>query len=68
MFMADGYYLTKDSPAIDHGVTSGIDSDIDGNPKPWGGGYALGAAENRATSPSCRLISDSSCQRTFSLR
>jgi predicted outer membrane repeat protein len=45
LFTADGYHLTKDSPAIDHGVDSGIISDIDGNPRPWGAGYDIGAAE-----------------------
>jgi predicted outer membrane repeat protein len=45
LFEADGYHLTKASPAIDHGVSSGVLSDIDGNPRPWGAGYDLGAAE-----------------------
>lgn len=44
-FTTDGYHLTKASSAIDHGVNSGISSDIDGNPRPWGPAYNLGAAE-----------------------
>ncbi len=44
-FASDGYHLTVASPAIDHGVDSGVLSDIDGNSRPWGAGYDLGAVE-----------------------
>jgi hypothetical protein len=44
-FAPDGYHLTKSSAAIDSGVDSGVTSDIDGNPRPWGAGYDVGAVE-----------------------
>ncbi len=43
---ADGYHLTAASQnAIDHGVNSGVPIDIDGDPRPIGAGYDLGADE-----------------------
>ena len=48
-FAADGYHLTSRSAAIDHGVNSGVTSDIDGNRRPMGKGYDLGADEFRFT-------------------
>jgi len=45
-FAADGYHLTRNSAAIDHGVNSGVTSDIDGDPRPMGS-YDLGADEFR---------------------
>jgi parallel beta-helix repeat protein len=44
-FAADGYHLTCASAAIDRGVNAGMDNDIDGDPRPRGGGYDLGADE-----------------------
>jgi hypothetical protein len=44
-FAADGYHLTCASAAIDRGVNAGVDDDIDGDPRPLGGGYDLGADE-----------------------
>jgi predicted outer membrane repeat protein len=44
-FAADGYHLTAASTAIDHGVNSGVTSDIDGDPRPSGAGYDIGADE-----------------------
>jgi predicted outer membrane repeat protein len=44
-FTPDGYHLTIVSPAIDHGVDSGVLTDIDGNPRPLGAGYDVGADE-----------------------
>ncbi len=42
------YRLRADSPAIDGGVSwSGMTSDLDGNPRPVGGGPDLGAFENQ---------------------
>jgi hypothetical protein len=46
-FAADGYHLTAASMAIDRGVNSGVTTDIDGNPRPLGAGYDLGADEFR---------------------
>ena len=44
-FAADGYHLLAGSAAIDHGVASGVATDLDGNSRPWGAGYDLGAVE-----------------------
>lgn len=44
-FMADGYHLSLNSAAIDKGVNSGVTDDIDGEHRPQGGGYDLGADE-----------------------
>jgi len=44
-FAADGYHLTAGSAAIDKGPDSGITVDIDGDPRPAGAGYDLGADE-----------------------
>jgi predicted outer membrane repeat protein len=46
-FATDGYHLTRSSLAIDHGVNAGILIDIDGDPRPMGSGYDLGADEFR---------------------
>lgn len=46
-FAADGYHLTAASIAIDHGVNAGVTTDIDGEPRPMGAGYDLGADEFR---------------------
>jgi uncharacterized repeat protein (TIGR01451 family) len=44
-FAADGYHLTAGSAAIDRGVDAGITVDIDGQPRPDGAGFDLGADE-----------------------
>jgi hypothetical protein len=44
-FAADGYHLTGDSAAINRGVTSTVAIDIDGDARPQGSGYDLGADE-----------------------
>ncbi len=44
-FAPDGYHLLSTSAAIDAGVDSGAPDDIDGEPRPWGMGYDLGADE-----------------------
>jgi parallel beta-helix repeat protein len=44
-FDADGYHLTGASAAIDNGANAGVDYDIDGDPRPQGSGYDLGADE-----------------------
>jgi hypothetical protein len=44
-FAADGYHLTRDSAAIDRGVTSTVAIDIDGDARPQGSGYDLGVDE-----------------------
>ena len=41
----DNYHLGSNSQAIDHGPGVGITTDIDGNPRPLGAGYDLGADE-----------------------
>jgi hypothetical protein len=44
-FAADGYHLLKASAAIDAGVATLTVLDIDGEARPMGGGYDLGADE-----------------------
>jgi hypothetical protein len=49
LLAADRYHLTAASlNAIDQGVNSGVPIDIDGDPRPSGSGYDLGADEYRA--------------------
>jgi hypothetical protein len=45
LFAHDGYHLTAGSAAIDMGIDAGITVDIDGEPRPSGAGYDLGADE-----------------------
>lgn len=44
-FAADGYHLTRGSKAIDVGVPTPVDQDIDGEPRPYGAGADMGADE-----------------------
>ena len=44
-FAADDYHLTAASAAIDRGVDAGVTTDIDGDIRPWGAGYDIGADE-----------------------
>ena len=44
-FAMDGYHLTADSMAVDEGVDSGVTIDIDGDTRPLGNGFDLGADE-----------------------
>ena len=44
-FAADGYHLMAGSAAIDEGIDAGITSDLDGQGRPAGAGYDLGADE-----------------------
>jgi predicted outer membrane repeat protein len=44
-FAADGYRLTRNSLAIDHGVSAGVSIDLDGDLRPIGSGADLGADE-----------------------
>jgi hypothetical protein len=44
-FAADGYHLTCASAAIDKGVDARVYDDLDGDPRPVGRGYDLGADE-----------------------
>ena len=44
-FAADGHHITAGSAAIDKGLDAGILVDVDGEPRPAGAGYDLGADE-----------------------
>ncbi|HFD40604.1 MAG TPA: right-handed parallel beta-helix repeat-containing protein, partial [Anaerolineae bacterium] len=44
-FQADGYHLAPGSQALDRGVNAGVTTDIDGESRPQGAGYDLGADE-----------------------
>jgi parallel beta-helix repeat protein len=44
-FAADGYHLAGGSAAISAGTDSGVTDDVDGEPRPMGDGYELGADE-----------------------
>lgn len=44
-FAGDGYHLTGGSVAVDRGVNAGATTDIDGETRPLGGGYEIGADE-----------------------
>ncbi len=45
LFAVDGHHLLSGSAAIDKGVNAGVTRDIDGEFRPQGGGYDLGADE-----------------------
>jgi len=45
LFAADGYHLTAGSAALDKGLDAGVTVDIDGEPRPAGAGFDLGADE-----------------------
>ena len=44
-FTSDGYHLTTGSAAADRGVSAAVTVDIDGEPRPVGAGFDLGADE-----------------------
>jgi hypothetical protein len=54
-FAADGYHLSPGSAAIDHGVNAGVATDIDGEVRPKGCTFDIGADEF-FTSLVCRTI------------
>ena len=46
---SDGYHLGAGSPAVDVALSVGIASDVDGDRRPIGQGYDVGADERRLT-------------------
>lgn len=44
-FALDGYHLTVNSAALNKGIDAGVAEDIDGDPRPFGDGFELGADE-----------------------
>ena len=50
-FAPDGYHIGADSPALDRGVNSGVKTDVDGDSRPQGAGYDLGADEFPSAPP-----------------
>ena len=46
-FSSGGYHLSFGSAALDKGVDAGVTTDIDGDDRPWGAGYDIGADELR---------------------
>jgi len=44
-FAADGYHITLGSAAVDRGIAAGVVQDVDGQPRPMGATYDLGADE-----------------------
>jgi uncharacterized repeat protein (TIGR01451 family) len=51
LFGADGYHLLDGSAAIDAGVDAGVTTDIDGEMRPMGLGYDIGADEFLVCAP-----------------
>jgi hypothetical protein len=45
-FSSDGYHLTDRSAAIDAGLDAGVSTDLDGNARPEGAGFDIGADEH----------------------
>ncbi len=45
VFSADGFHIGPVSAALDIGVNAGVTDDIDGERRPQGGGYDIGADE-----------------------
>ena len=43
--LQDDYHLRLDSPAIDHGIDAGVETDLNGSLRPIGFGFDLGAYE-----------------------
>lgn len=41
----DDYHIPAISPAVDAGMASGVPTDLEGNPRPQGNGYDIGAYE-----------------------
>jgi uncharacterized repeat protein (TIGR01451 family) len=57
-FQADGYHLTEYSAAVDKGSDAGVPVDIDGEPRPQGAGYDLGADEDGVVADVALTVSD----------
>ncbi len=55
-FAGDGYHLLPGSAAINKGIDAGVHKDIDGEIRPWGGGYDIGADEFGSVKPCYRYL------------
>jgi len=45
------YHISPDSAAVNAGVDAGVTTDVDGDPRPVGSGYDIGADEYSASAP-----------------
>ena len=52
---AGDYHIGLTSAAIDKGVNAGVGDDIDGDPRPQGGGYDIGADEFAGAAPESKI-------------
>ncbi|MBN1890036.1 MAG: DUF11 domain-containing protein [Thermoflexales bacterium] len=70
-FDLDGYHITAASQAVNRGVASGVDVDIDGDARPLHGSHDLGADEYNGTvtldvtGPGIYLLSDRCSSLSF---
>ena len=61
VFPGEDYHLAMGSPCVDAGTfIEGLTLDIEGNPRPMGQGFDMGAYESFFSVPPCRAVASSS--------